>query len=1411
MRHIKKLLLLLVVTASMTMFTNEAKSTHIMGSDMTWDCIGQDSFMITLTLYRDCNGIPMDNIARVTVKCVTTSQTLQTMSIPKPPPVDITPTCDNSCTRCESRGCSFPYGIEKYTYQQLLVISNAGTCCKISLSWTSCCRNTTITTGMASGSFWCEAMLDRCQTPCDNSPRFTNPPVAIICIGQDFTFNHGVTDFDIGGQGGLLDSLGYEWVYPRGNGGSNLSYSGQYDYNEPIFYWGFGNPNLPLPRGFHLDPYTGDIGFRPMKVEQTVLAMKVTEYRNGVKIGEITRDMQIIVISCPNNQAPLLSGPFYKEVCAGSTVTFNIRTMDYDPNDTLTVGWNASIPGAIWSDNNGQAKHPTGVLTWTPSEQHASNIPYVFTVTVKDDACPVNGSSTRAYQILVKPLPRARITVVDSGCGDYYMYAQPLVGAAPSYQWIGNFSPGFQYVGSAIHYKFNGPGRYPYTMSMTAGTGTLTCSRTYFDTIEVDTFLTLAPLDNVDVCYGDSVMFRANYSYNTGDVSFKWNDDPTDTFQEKRFISTSDTLMWVTVRDTMGCRSTDSVRVNMHNHPVVDVGPDLTLCSYGSEVVTANITYDESMQDSLVWSSKRTGMPLLNDVTSLTVNDSDTYLFVVKDTLGCIGRDSLRVEVNPEVISQAPGVTICFGDTAELNAIPTGSKTNNVLYRWYNGSVLAATGQRVYLRPTATTDYMLKVTERINGVECRDSSMVRVRVNPLPDIVISTIPERCIDGNVLRLNDYVTTDPISASKQWSTPGHGLTTGDLFMPIAAGVGSHKVVIKATNLTTGCINYDSSQVTINKLPDVNAGDDDTMCTGDLRYDLNGQPSIPLGDWRNLNHPNKGVTPGTSWYFDATQSNITGDHSLIYHYTDGNGCENEDTMLLTVFQTPNVVPGSYDDLCIDDGAISLSGQPAGGKWSGNGVFGSQFNPGAAGVGSHELTYTVKNGVCEVSEKVTVTVNPLPTIVVRTKDGETTYCSNDGWIELEGLPTGGTWSGQYVAGSFFNTGETTSAETSYDLVYTYKDGNGCENSATLTVTVRPAPSVTIDPNANKLCYPEQYNVSATYSFADGVMWFKDNDSASGNFSGNPNNTDVGYNPGPADLARLYFVLYIQTTHNDNVCAPAYDTIKPKMSAIPVADFDGFPPTGCTPHTVDFADSSTITLGKITKWDWIFGDGGNSTDQNPSHEYTSAGSYTVSLKVTSDAGCEHSVSKGGFIARVVPDAGFIPEPELALISSPTILFNNYTKNETPGIVYSWDFGDGNGESNERDPEYKFRDTGSYNVLLTATNEWGCEDTSVREIVILPDIVAFIPNAFRPGGGAVKEENEVFRAVVDGVTEFDMKIYNRWGDLMYESTDYLTHGWAGTYLNSTEAAPMGVYVYILKVKGMDGADYKYSGTITLLR
>ena len=88
---------------------------------------------------------------------------------------------------------------------------------------------------MAGGSAYNEAIIDRCLAPCDNSPRFSKHPMAIICIGQDFYYTPEVYDVDKDSFGNPLDSLSFEWVYPRGSGGSNLSYSGQYDYNKPFF------------------------------------------------------------------------------------------------------------------------------------------------------------------------------------------------------------------------------------------------------------------------------------------------------------------------------------------------------------------------------------------------------------------------------------------------------------------------------------------------------------------------------------------------------------------------------------------------------------------------------------------------------------------------------------------------------------------------------------------------------------------------------------------------------------------------------------------------------------------------------------------------------------------------------------------------------------------------------------------------------------------------------------------------------------------------------------------------------------------------------------------------------------------------------------------------------------------------
>jgi hypothetical protein len=142
----------------------------------------------------------------------------------------------------------------------------------------------------------------------------------------------------------------------------------------------------------------------------------------------------------------------------------------------------------------------------------------------------------------------------------------------------------------------------------------------------------------------------------------------------------------------------------------------------------------------------------------------------------------------------------------------------------------------------------------------------------------------------------------------------------------------------------------------------------------------------------------------------------------------------------------------------------------------------------------------------------------------------------------------------------------------------------------------------------------------------------------GNPDSASIGYNPGLNDLTNLYFWIFIKTTHSDSVCAPAYDSMKVRMSALPVPEFTADQNTGSAPLTVQFTDLTTINPGKISSWEWTFGDGEKSYDKNPLHLYTSPSKYDVTLKVVSSAGCVKEISKPMYIATAIDQSGYKPE-----------------------------------------------------------------------------------------------------------------------------------------------------------------------------
>jgi PKD repeat protein len=172
-----------------------------------------------------------------------------------------------------------------------------------------------------------------------------------------------------------------------------------------------------------------------------------------------------------------------------------------------------------------------------------------------------------------------------------------------------------------------------------------------------------------------------------------------------------------------------------------------------------------------------------------------------------------------------------------------------------------------------------------------------------------------------------------------------------------------------------------------------------------------------------------------------------------------------------------------------------------------------------------------------------------------------------------------------------------------------------------------------------------------------------------------------------------------------AYNAVNTGPPPAPVANFSGSPTSGTEPLTVNFTDLST---GSISTWSWTFGDGGTSTAQNPAHQYTSAGTYTVSLTVTGPGGSD-VMTRNNYITVnpcVTPTAGFVGSPT----SGDYPLSVSFTDQSSGATSWSWNFGDG-GTSTAQNPSHTYTAAGTYTVTQTASNSCG-SDQMVRNSYI---------------------------------------------------------------------------------------------------
>jgi gliding motility-associated-like protein len=392
----------------------------------------------------------------------------------------------------------------------------------------------------------------------------------------------------------------------------------------------------------------------------------------------------------------------------------------------------------------------------------------------------------------------------------------------------------------------------------------------------------------------------------------------------------------------------------------------------------------------------------------------------------------------------------------------------------------------------------------------------------------------------------------------------------------------------------------------------------------------------------------------------------------------------------------------------------------------------------------------------------------------------------------------------------------TSYSLTHSYTsvgtytvtliaiDSNSCNVADTVykTVTARNNPAfLAFDITKLAPCtsFNYQFDNESTHSAgsppftAASFLWnFGD---GTGDIPAGLGNTDHSYKaPGP------YTVSLILT--DTNYCNYPDTSVQALYVAQNVKAQFTSPALGCAPYTAVFQNTSVA--GEKYYWDFGDGSGIDSVDISPSHLYPNIGTYTVTLTAVDSNTC-NITDTYSFTLTVQgkPTAGFTFAPNPPAVNTPTV----FSDASSPAVKYQWFFGDGTSETRGVPDTvmHQYNKTDTFQVCLVVTNESGCSDTACHPVPALINPLLDVPNAFTPGRFG---QNAVVKVVGFGITKILWRIYNRWGQMVFQSNDP-NMGWDGTYRGVLQ--PMDVYAYTLEAEYFDGTHATKKGDITLIR
>ncbi len=951
-----------------------------------------------------------------------------------------------------------------------------------------------------------------------------------------------------------------------------------------------------------------------------------------------------------------------------------------------TVFTDQSTAAISWSWNYGDAT--TNDTTQSPSHIFANPGNYTVSLLVTNVFGCTN-SSSQTVTVLPQPVADFNFNTVCARQSVQFMDA--TVGAAMT-NWHWDFGDGtpISTVQNPIHIYTLG-GNYNVTLIVGNSSG---CADTIVKPVIVNTVPT--PLFTANIgCLGTITNFTDQSTDSVAISTWFWdfNDGNNSTSQSPnyQYLAIGNYNVTLTVTNISGCDSSITLPVNINPVPVAAFTSD-TIC-LGAATVFADVSTGSPSQ--WTWN--------FGDGSAVNTTENPTHAYATAGTysvslLVANGSTCLDSIIHNVIVKPLPTAAFAF-DTVCANAATSfvDQSTSAVAWQWNfgDGSPVNTGNSQTHIFPVSGTYTVLLTVTNSSG--CTDTASHSVLVNPNP-VSAYTATTACYSyGTAFTDNSTsaVTWDwnfgDATANNATQSPSHTY----------ANSANYSVSLTVTN-TFGCTNSSSQTITVLPQP-VADFSFSTVCARQSVQFTDATLGAAMTNW--------------TWDFGDGTATVSTQNPTHIYATGGNynvtliagnasGCT--DTIIKPI--VVNTVPTplftanascqgtitSFTDQSADAVAIN--------NWFynfGDGNNSTSQNPNyiyaAAGTYNVSLTVTNVNG-CDTTVTIPVTVNVFPTASYSVD----TVCIGMATTFTDhstGTPTSWQWNfGDGVNDSIGPvTTHTYATAGSYVTSMTVSSGAGCTDQAFQIIVVRSDVHADISV-ANSMCEDNVLTLNDNSVITTGTIISDTWDFGDGSPGANTLNTTHLY-PTPGTYTITHVVV------SDGGCvSTALDTVV--VNPLPTAAFTSA--NTCQSQPGNFMDNSS---GTPTAWSWSFGDGGNSSIQNPTHPYAAAGTFNTTLIVTTALGCADTVTRP-VIVYAQPNASF--SSNVVCWGNVTTLVNTSTTGSGTITGSWWNFGDGSTDTQTNEEHTFHTQNDSFNVTLAIITSFGCVDTITQVVTTHP-------------------------------------------------------------------------------------------------